>query len=642
MINPIFLVIFDTQFLQNMKIIPTVNTPRWIILMIDMLIVVCSVILAYLLRFNFHIPEVEMVMLPTVLAYIFIVRLISFLIAKTYAGIVRYTSTEDVVRIFVVVFMGSIFFAITNLITYFFINETFFIPFSIIIIDLIATTMTLSVFRMIVKVAYLEFLSPSSIPVNVIIFGAGEAGIITKNALNRDSVTKYKVVAFLDDNPQKVGKKLEGITIYGPGKLDELVRSFTIDNVIISTQNLRADRKQKIIEKCMTHNIKVLNVPPVSNWINGELSYNQIRKIRIEDLLGRDIIRLDEAMISKQLIGKNILITGASGSIGSEIVRQVGNFAIKKLILIDQAESPLFHLDLELIERFQNRDFEIIVADICNQSRMDAIFRQYSPDVVYHAAAYKHVPMMEENVAEAVKTNIEGTKVLADLSVKYNVGRFIMISTDKAVNPTSVMGASKRIAEIYAQAMNQKNGTGFITTRFGNVLGSNGSVIPLFREQIEKGGPVTVTHPDITRYFMTIPESCQLVLEAGAMGNGGEIYIFDMGKSIKIVDLAKKMIRLSGLTLGKDIQIKFTGLRPGEKLYEELLNDQENTIPTHHPQIMVARVKEYDFGEIDKEIRQLIELLNQQNDMEIVKKMKSILPEFISQNSVFEKLDLQG
>ncbi|MCK5764972.1 MAG: polysaccharide biosynthesis protein, partial [Bacteroidales bacterium] len=449
----------------------------------------------------------------------------------------------------------------------------------------------------------------------------------------------YRVVAFVDDKPGKVGKKMEGVSIYASKRLAELLGRWPGAQFIISPQNLPQSRRQEIIETCLEHNIKVLNVPPVSQWINGELSFKQIRQVKIEDLLGRDVIQLDKEPVSKDLAGRNVLITGASGSIGSEIVRQVAGYAINKLILLDQAESPLFLLELECAEKFGTKDIEIIVADICDEERMEQIFQTFKPQLIYHAAAYKHVPMMEANPSEAVRTNVFGTRLLANLAVRFKVEKFIMISTDKAVKPTSVMGASKRIAEMYTQAMNSKNGTRFITTRFGNVLGSNGSVIPLFRDQISKGGPVTVTHPEITRYFMTIPEACQLVLEAGAMGKGGEIFIFDMGQSIKIVDLAKKMIMLSGLTLGSDIQIRYTGLRPGEKLYEELLNDEENTLPTHHPQIMIARERGFDLETLSAKVKELIAFSDSMDGLSIVKKMKEIAPEFKSRNSVYEQLD---
>lgn len=619
--------------------IPYGNTPRWIILSIDILIVVFSVVLSYMLRFNFEIPEVEMKPFPKILAYIVVIRIVSFLIAKTYAGIIRFTSTEDVFRIFLVISLGSFFFVLTNLFDYYFIDNTFFIPFSIIIIDFITTAGAMSLFRMVVKVAYLEFLNPSGEDANVIIFGAGEAGIITKNALDRDPKIKYKVIAFIDDNSKKIGKKLEGVTIQSSDKLEFLLQYKMVKFLVISTQNLKPERKQRIIEQCLENDTKVLNVPHVSKWINGELSFNQIKKVKIEDLLEREVINLDEDNISKQISGKNILITGASGSIGSEIARQLSKYATKHLILLDQAESPLFHLELECLDKCNYKDYSIVLADIREKSRIENIFRKFKPEIIFHAAAYKHVPMMEGNVTEAINTNVQGTKLLADLAIENKVEKFIMISTDKAVKPTSVMGASKRIAEMYVQALNEKGVTCFITTRFGNVLGSNGSVIPIFREQIAKGGPVMVTHPEVTRYFMTIPEACQLVLEAGAMGNGGEIYIFDMGKSIKIVDLAKKMIKLSGLELGKDIQIRYTGLRPGEKLYEELLNDKENTLPTHHPQIMIAKVLSYNHSEINEKIDSLLDLVNNQNDIEVVTKMKQIVPEFISKNSIYEKLD---
>jgi len=609
------------------------------IFIIDLSIVIISVLLAYLLRFNFRIPVSELKPLPGIFAYMVFIRAMSFVLARSYAGIIRYTSTTDSVRVVLTILAGSLFFALTNIFTYLFINSKFFIPYSIIIIDLMITSLSMITFRMLVKIAYLEFQHPLREKVNVIIYGAGEAGITTKAVLERDAGTKYKVLAFVDDNPQKVGKKLEGIDIVSPDKLENLLDTNTIAHVILSAQHFDPDRKQNLVDLCLGKNVKVMTVPPMIRWINGELSFKQIKKINIEDLLEREEIKLDIHKIKSELTGKVILVTGAAGSIGSEIARQVAKFYPEKLILVDQSETGLHYLELEFNEHFPDIDAVFRIADICNHSRMELIFQQFKPDIVYHAAAYKHVPVMENNPSEAIINNVEGTKTIADLSVSSGVKKFIMISTDKAVNPTSVMGASKRIAEIYTQSMNVKNVTRFVTTRFGNVLGSNGSVIPLFHSQIEKGGPVTVTHPDITRYFMTIPEACQLVLEAGSMGKGGEIFIFDMGQSVKIVDLAKKMIRLSGLTLGKDIQIKFTGLRPGEKLYEELLNKEENTVPTHHSQILIARVKEYDPETISTGIRELITIAGEGSNKDIVQKMKNIVPEFISQNSIYEQLD---
>jgi FlaA1/EpsC-like NDP-sugar epimerase len=615
------------------------TAPRWLIFLIDIVICLFALTIAYLLRFNFNIPKVEIDLFPRVFTGVILIRIISFYIAKTYAGIIRYTSTKDAERIFLVISIGSLFFAFLNIPWYYLYEKKFFIPYSIIIIDYITTVFLMIVFRVGVKVLYFEFKKPKSETLNILIYGAGHEGVIVKNSLERTANNIIKVVGFIDNNKSMSGKKIEGIAIYTSDQLEDIIEKEKVDQLIFAVTKLPSSTKSKIVETCLNLDVKVLNIPPVEKWINGELSYNQIRTIKIDDLIGREAITLDNKNISIKHAGKVILVTGAAGSIGSELVRQIIHYNPKKIILLDQSETGLYELEFELIRMHKNNVFEVVIGDIRNEQRMDNLFNTFKPELVYHAAAYKHVPLMEVNPSEAVRTNVLGSKILADTAIKHNVKQFVFISTDKAVNPTNVMGASKRIAEIYIQSLNQQAKTSFITTRFGNVLGSNGSVIQLFKKQIENGGPLTVTHPDVTRFFMTIPEACQLVLEACAKGKGGEIFIFDMGNSVKIIDLAKKMIRLSGLTLGKDIQIEYTGLRPGEKLYEELLADKENTLPTHHEQIMIAKVRTYEFEEISKSIHDLIELYPTQNNVEIVKKMKVIVPEYISNNSEFEQLD---
>ena len=616
---------------------PKKNTPRWLIFIIDISICLFAIFLSYMLRFNFHIPPVDLRDLPTVVSIILSVRILSFSIGKTYAGIIRYTSSKDAQRIFIVISIGSLTLAVIDVCSYAYAAKII-IPTSIIIIDYIVTVFLLVSLRTLVKVLYYELKNPKRDKTKVIVYGAGEAGVITLRTLDKDAGTKYKVVAFIDDDRKKKGKKIEGVRIHHTDELDDLLKNSDISFIIISTVHIPTSKKQMVVEKCLSYNTRVLNVPPISSWINGQLSFKQIKKVKIEDLLERDEIVLDKEKTYAQLHNKIILVTGAAGSIGSEIVRQIIHFNPQKIILLDQAESAIYDLVNELKE-FKQTSFEEVIADIRNNQRMENVFKHFKPQIVYHAAAYKHVPLMEMNPSEAVSTNVGGTKIVADLAVKYAVEKFVFVSTDKAVNPTSVMGASKRAAEIYIQSLGITTKTKFITTRFGNVLGSNGSVIPLFKKQIEKGGPITITHPEITRYFMTIPEACQLVLEAGCMGNGSEIFIFDMGKSVKIVDLAIKMIRLSGLTVGKDIEIVYTGLRPGEKLYEELLNNAENTLPTHNKHIMIAKVQPYNFENIKPEVLKLIELFETQDNIKIVKQLKSIVPEYISNNSIYESLD---
>ncbi|PJA07932.1 MAG: polysaccharide biosynthesis protein [Flavobacteriales bacterium CG_4_10_14_0_2_um_filter_32_8] len=615
------------------------NTPRWVILVIDLLFCLFSIVIAYLVRFNFNVPEIEIKGFKFVFGAILSIRFLSFLIAKTHRSIVKHTSSKDSQRIFITITAGSLLFVIINLIYFYGINSTFPLPFSIIIIDYMSSLFLMIILRVLFKALYTEIINPYREKRSVIIFGAGESGIITKRTLDRDAGLKYKVLAFIDDDEKKEGKILEGVHIEGFNKLDELLSKNDVAQLIISVQKLSPDRKKKLVDSCLNYDTKVLNVPPVTDWINGELSFKQIKKIQIEELLERNPISLNIENIKNQLTDKIILVTGAAGSIGSEIVRQVIQFHPKKIILLDQAESPLYDMEMELKDDFDKLSYEIVIGDIRNKERLENLFKTFQPEIVFHAAAYKHVPMMENNPSESILTNVFGTKNVADLAVKYNVEKFVMISTDKAVNPSNVMGASKRIAEIYTQSLGKTVKTKFITTRFGNVLGSNGSVIPRFHQQIENGGPVTITHPDITRFFMTIPEACQLVLEAGTSGNGGEIFIFDMGESVKILDLAKKMIKLSGLALDKDIKIIYTGLRPGEKLYEELLANEENTLPTHHKQIMIAKVKEYDFEFITTKIQKLINCFNKQDNKLIVSQMKALVPEFKSNNSIYEELD---
>ena len=636
--------IFRILFSNSSKI------PRWFIFLFDMGLCALSYILAIFARFSMDLNFEYLYPSLTVLPIYFLVKGVTMSYFRLNAFVIRHTSVQDGLRIFYAMAGASfILFFVDSIYNYIPSNKFHLFPLSILLIDFVLSTFFLASFRVFIKLMYIKINSTTSKSIiNYAIFGAGDAGITTKRKLEQESRRGIRIAAFFDDSIDKHRKILEGVSIYnGTSELEEILTRHNIEQVIIAIPSISKKRKQDIVERCLALNVNVRTVPPVEKWINGELSFNQIKNIKIEDLIERDVIELDNAKIGNQVNGKVVMVTGAGGSIGSEMVRQLIKFKPKKLICLDKSEIKLYELDGELQESHKNElntFVEIMVGDITNESRMKMVFEKYKPQIIYHAAAYKHVPLMEENPSEAIWVNVKGTKTIADLAYEYQADRFVMVSTDKAVNPTNVMGASKRIAEIYVQslyhnAVKNQVKTKYITTRFGNVLGSSGSVIPRFRKQIEDGGPITVTHPDITRYFMTIPEACQLVLEAGNMGNGGEIYIFDMGKSTKIVDLARKMIKLSGLTLGKDIQIVFTGLRPGEKIYEELLNDEENTLPTHHAKIMIGKVRTYDFKEVETNINELIGLYQSQDMMKIVSKMKNIVPEFKSKNSIYESLD---
>jgi FlaA1/EpsC-like NDP-sugar epimerase len=631
------------QSLNNLMLQKINIVPRWTIFLIDLSICNVSLVVAYLIGHNLNFTLISLRELSSNLLVISVLNTLIFFNFKTYAGIVRYTGVQDAFRVIYSLLVSTGILGFLSLVSIS--NDKSFIslPLVTLIVYAVFSFLSLIAYRVLVKYAFNYLRNSKMTPKNVIIYGAGEAGFATKRVLDHDISTKTRVIAYIDDNPRKESKVVDGVRIYAYEDLNQLLKLYDVDEIIISTFSVPAARRSQLIETCLDQNITVLTVPPLDRWINGQFSTRQLQAIRIEQLLERDPIKLNQKQLGSQITGKRVLVTGGAGSIGSEIVRQLLNFNPATIIVCDQAETPLHELELELNNFNKNTKIVFFLGDVRSKTRMLELFECLRPQIVYHAAAYKHVPMMELSPAEAVLTNVGGTCLIADLSLQFKVQRFVMVSTDKAVNPTNVMGASKRLAEIYVQSLSKRSGkeTRFITTRFGNVLGSNGSVVLRFKDQISKGGPVTVTHPNIIRYFMTIPEASQLVLEAGSMGEGGEIFVFDMGKPVPIVDLARKMIRLSGLVPNIDIEIKYTGLRPGEKLYEELLSEAENTIPTHHEKILIAKIREEKIEGIDNHFEELFSYAAQAGQtMAMVSKMKELIPEFVSNNSIYEQLDL--
>lgn len=621
---------------------------RWVVLIYDVLITSIAYVFAVFIRHEFEYLTINPELIASQFIIVFLIYGFFYLRTKSYTGVIRQTGLTDAMNILKACSYAFLVLVIINTLNRFgIISSKYIPPLSVIMIHFMLLAFFLIGNRLLIKAVYSEIISKKDRKrMRVLIYGAGSTGLLTLNALRHDQTFQYTIVAFVDDNPSIVNKMLDGIIVVAPEKAlnANYIQKNSISDIIIAIPNLDTNHKREIIEKGLEYNLQVKVVPPIDNWINGELSSTQLREVHIEELLGREPIKLDNKNIAGDIRNNTIMVTGAAGSIGSEIVRQLLHYDPKKVILVDQAESAIFDLQFEInnTPEFSDITGRVVyqVANIKDQFRMEGLFKEYQPQIIYHAAAYKHVPLMEENPYEAITVNVFGTKVIADLALKHQTKKVVIVSTDKAVNPTNVMGASKRIAEIYIQSVADDT-TRFITTRFGNVLGSNGSVIPIFRKQIESGGPVTVTHKEITRYFMTIPEACNLVMEAGAMGKGGEIFVFDMGKSVKIYELARRMIQLSGLVPDKDIKIVEIGLRPGEKLYEELLLLGENLLPTHHPKIMKAKVRVYTREEAETYLNQLSEIIVENDIYALVKKMKEIVPEYLSNNSVFSTLDQQ-
>lgn len=624
------------------------NLPRWVILVIDLNIVAFSYIISNFIINNFT-NSFNLVNVYFKLPIIVIVYTILYLLFGTYKGVIRQTGLKDAQNVFIAnisAFFVLLAFSVFVRNTIDADNETlqfYRFSYSILFIHSFVSTVAMVFARIAYKSTYAYYLGNNKRSKKVVIYGAGDSGAITLNAIMADPKSDAEVICFIDDNPKKSGKKINRLMVHHSSILtDEFIHNNQIDEIIISIQNISKSQLLKISEKLTEYPIKVKITPDVNSWIDGNYSTKQIKHLKIEDLLGRDCIELNNPIVEKELEGKIILITGAAGSIGSEIARQVARKNFNKLILLDIAESALYDVEQSMVSD-KSQDIEYVIGNVRDFERMKYIFETCKPDYIYHAAAYKHVPLMEKHPYEAVNTNVKGTKIMADLAHEYRVEKFVMVSTDKAVNPTNVMGATKRCAEIYVNCLNVLSNTNFIVTRFGNVLGSNGSVIPLFKRQLEHGGPLTVTHPEITRYFMTIPEACQLVLEAGSMGNGGEIFVFDMGDSMKIFDLAKRMIKLSGYKYPQEIDIEIVGLRPGEKIYEELLANDENTVKTHHEKIMIAKVNYSKCQNTFEHISSLCSFAQEtefkRDNIELVRKIKQIVPEFKSQNSTFEILD---
>ena len=620
------------------------SLPYWGIILLDCCLILFSGLLVYALN-NGVLSTLDILghLLVTLLVCL-IPYLVGFRLFHTYSGIIRYSSFVDLQKVGFAVLFGLICVVVFQALTDFSPYLMYIRKRDLILSALLAMSL-MWMMRVFVKFFYVSTFRVAKAE-RAFIYGVKQGGVSLAKSIQNQDPARFVLAGFISDMAEIGNRYLMGVKVYpNDEELVSVMRKKRSNVLLVSPLKVEAIRNnQEMVDRLIKANIKIYMTPAAQEWDGrSDLSHTQLREVNIEDLLPRDKIEIDLEAVRKQLTGKRILITGAAGSIGSEIVRQVAQFAPERMVLIDQAETPLHDVRLMMARGWSNIESYTVVSDICVRERMEELFEEHRPDYVFHAAAYKHVPMMEDNPEESVRNNVDGTRVIADLSVKYGTRKFVMVSTDKAVNPTNVMGCSKRICEIYVQSLDQaiKDGkvsgrTQFVTTRFGNVLGSNGSVIPLFKEQIKRGGPVTVTHKDIIRFFMLIPEACKLVLEAGTMGNGGEIFVFDMGKPVRIVDLAERMIRLSGV---KGIEIRFTGLRDGEKLYEEVLNEEETSKPTFHPKIKIAQVRAYDYADANLRIDALVHACAVEGDMQIVKRMKEIVPEFKSQHSKYEVLD---
>ena len=628
---------------NKIKLLDQRYLPRWIVVLIDAFLAAASFFLVYLILSGTPIKFHKVLTIEEQGLFIVLVNVVFFFIFKTYSGIIRHSTFTDITKLAFSSFCTFLAMILFNVAFQSFTDKRIFLNTSLIVFMLLSFSLML-LFRIAVKETYqfLKNFATRNLKKKVVIVGIDDHTISLGKAIATESSLPFELKGFVTKNLDSKRLKILGKPVIPiRGSFRETIGDLNIDGVLLISDSFSGKVKNQIVEDCIAKNIEVFNVPNMEKWNKKEDIQNQIKPIQIEDLLERESIVIDNGLIQKDLSGKTILVTGGAGSIGAEIVKQLGSFSPKLVVVLDLAESALHELELYLLQNHPELNFIIELADISNMYRMDLMFQKYNFEMVYHAAAYKHVPLIERNPHEAIYVNILGTVNLSILSINYEIEKFVMVSTDKAVNPTNVMGASKRVAEMYVQSLQNEKGvyTRFITTRFGNVLGSSGSVIPHFRKQIMQGGPVTVTHKDIIRYFMTIPEACQLVLQAGTMGRGGEIYVFDMGKPVKILDLAEKMIRLSGLEPYVDIDIKITGLRPGEKLYEELLNDASTTLPTHHPKILISKVPAGNFNTLKTKVKQLIKTATRHEDKKVVRLLKELVPEYKSENSHFEELD---